>query len=168
MAVEDQREVTAFADELEEHLELEQVRIEEPIPTPAEAFDRYRKQYKSDYLLNVIEERYWKAREDRVLGLTSADIFTQGTNFIFGEARCPGKVALISSGRLRLNAGLDGGGPGILLDRLLKTAVHELGHTLGALHCPRYQCVMYFSNSLADTDRKGTLPCNSCAGKLSA
>ena len=48
----------------------------------------------------------------------------------------------------------------------LKEAVHELGHTLGLAHCPNAKCVMHFSNSLADTDRKGSVLCPVCQRRV--
>lgn len=50
--------------------------------------------------------------------------------------------------------------------RLIKEAVHELGHTLGLEHCADPCCVMHFSNRLADTDLKGDAYCTRCAGRL--
>ena len=52
--------------------------------------------------------------------------------------------------------------------RVLKEAVHELGHTLGLAHCPHPKCVMHFSNTVADTDRKGTDYCAACQARLAA
>jgi archaemetzincin len=47
----------------------------------------------------------------------------------------------------------------ILALRTLKEAVHELGHALALKHCQRNLCVMYFSNSILDTDKKQSLFC---------
>jgi archaemetzincin len=48
----------------------------------------------------------------------------------------------------------------------VKEAVHELGHMFGLDHCSDLRCVMHFSNSLADTDRKGRDFCPSCRARL--
>jgi len=53
-----------------------------------------------------------------------------------------------------------------LQERALKEAVHELGHLLGLPHCDNPRCIMFFSNTLADTDRKGPGFCPACRGKL--
>ena len=56
--------------------------------------------------------------------------------------------------------------PGRFKERAINEAVHELGHLLGLGHCPDPACVMAFSNSLADTDRKGPGFCQPCREKL--
>jgi archaemetzincin len=43
--------------------------------------------------------------------------------------------------------------------------VHELGHVFGLEHCPDPECVMHFSNSLLDTDRKSTSFCSQCRAR---
>jgi archaemetzincin len=85
-------------------------------------------------------------------------------NYIFGEARLPGRVAIISTYRLKGATG--SGGAELLPVRIVKEAVHELGHTLGLTHCNNPSCVMYFSNSLRDTDRKREDYCERCSKKL--
>ena len=78
-------------------------------------------------------------------------------------ARC----AIISLARLKA------GYPGkpftaeLFLRRALTEAVHEVGHLLGIGHCPQPTCVMHFSNSLYDTDRKGPTFCSRCQEFLS-
>ena len=43
--------------------------------------------------------------------------------------------------------------------RAATEAIHELGHTYGLGHCDNPRCVMWFSNTLSETDRKGTEFC---------
>lgn len=96
-----------------------------------------------------------------MLGLTHRDLFAHGLNFVFGIADAPGKACMVSVARL--TAGVD---DRLLRARMLKEAVHELGHTLGLEHCPNSRCVMHFSNSLLDTDRKSDVYCKRCVGQL--
>ncbi len=56
--------------------------------------------------------------------------------------------------------------PQLFKERALKEAIHELGHLLGLGHCPNPACVMFFSNSLGDTDRKGPGLCPECRRRL--
>jgi archaemetzincin len=99
-----------------------------------------------------------------LLGITEADLFSPGLNFVFGIAN-RGK-ALISSHRLRPEFYGREPNAKVFRMRVLVEAVHELGHALGLPHCEYPGCVMYFSNRIGDTDRKGPGFCFRCARKL--
>jgi len=137
--------------------------IDEKIPLREEAFDKKRKQYQSHAILSEVQGyAVTKAGLNRVLGVVDADIFVPELNFVFGEAACLGKAALISLRRLRPEFYGEAPSRELFLERALKEAVHELGHTLGLRHCPRSSCVMHFSNSISDTDIKQSLFCDKC------
>ncbi|MDD1767338.1 MAG: archaemetzincin family Zn-dependent metalloprotease [Methanomassiliicoccales archaeon] len=127
-----------------------------PVDIPRESYDRQRGQYDSAILLKLAAA----AQGERVLGITSVDMFAPGLNFVFGRALLGGKGCIISIARLRHQD------PGIFADRTIKEAVHELGHTFGLDHCSNPGCVMFFSNSILDTDRKGDGFCRRCESDL--
>jgi archaemetzincin len=134
--------------------------IKEALPVPADAFVEKRNQYNSSVILSQI--KVFTARNagfDRVLGVIDADVFASGLNYVFGEAYMPGKAALISLWRLKPDFYGETAGFDVFVSRALKEAVHELGHTLGLRHCEKVSCVMHFSNSILDTDKKQSLFC---------
>jgi archaemetzincin len=137
--------------------------VHEKLPLRREAFDEKRRQYSSDVILREVQAYAIKEKElDRVLGVVNADIFVPELNFVFGEAACPGKAALISLWRLKPEFYGDAPDRELFLERAVKEAVHEVGHTLGLRHCSRSSCVMHFSNSIFDTDIKQSLFCEKC------
>jgi archaemetzincin len=100
--------------------------------------------------------------EEVVLGVTGVDLTAPGLNFVFGLADPPSRCAVISLARLYPEFYGQPRDPRLFKARALKEAVHELGHLWGLGHCPDPGCVMFFSNSLADTDRKGPGFCERC------
>lgn len=127
---------------------------------PKVALDDKRGQYRSRALMSELAS--WRSRQGVagfVLGVTDRDIFIPGLNFIFGEADRGDDVALVSLARLGPR-GLRG--DPTVEARLLKESVHELGHLLGLDHCRRRTCIMYYSNTIEDTDAKGPGFCGDC------
>lgn len=116
----------------------------------------------TQYLASEFEKALAPVVGDRVLAVTNVDLFERGLNFVFGHATIRDRFAVISVARF----GNDGREK--LLERSLKTAIHELGHTLGLHHDDANpQCVMHFSESLEDTDRKGLAFCTKCGATAS-
>lgn len=97
-----------------------------------------------------------------LLGVATVDLYAPGLSFVFGQADVLGGVAVISLTRLYpafygRNHDLD-----TFRRRGAIEAVHEVGHLLGVHHCEDRHCVMFFSSTVADSDRKGPLFCAHC------
>ena len=141
-----------------------QVWIGEGMPEPNYAYHHKRKQYLSTTILNAIQGQKEVACYERILGVVDHDLFVPELNFIFGQASP--KAAVISLTRLRQTFYHLPEDQTLFHQRILTEAVHELGHTFGLGHCGNPRYVMFFSNSLTDTDRKGLEFCRSCYSKL--
>jgi archaemetzincin len=124
----------------------------------AHAYNSSRKQYLSTTLLSNISV----LEGEKALGIVDVDLYVPRLNFVFGEADMISGVAIISLFRLRQeHYGLPPNRE-LFLERAVKEAVHELGHTYGLGHCPDAKCIMHFSNSLMDTDKKQAAFCPKC------
>lgn len=99
------------------------------------------------------------------LGVTEHDIYYKGLNFVFGLDD-PRGVCIISIARLKPEFYGQKPNFGILTDRSVKEAVHEIGHNLGLGHCMHPFCVMAFSPSADDIDKKNKEFCSSCKMRL--
>lgn len=152
----DRRTLAALVEDLARHGLHAALMAEFDVP-PA-AYDPARGQYRARALLTVCVRA---AETTRVLGVTGHDLYADDLNFVFGLAQMPGRAAVISLARLRHGADVRR-----FRTRVLKEAVHELGHTFGLEHCADPACVMHFSNMLMDTDRKGSEFCPACRARI--
>ena len=125
------------------------------------AFDPSRDQYNSTYILAKLLEVSPKGTV-KILGVTDVDLFIPILTFVFGEAQLDGLAAVVSM--YRLNNELYGlpRDEEVLRHRLIKEAIHELGHTFGVRHCSDYECVMRASTYAEEIDLKSEFFCTSC------
>jgi archaemetzincin len=133
--------------------------IAPPLPLPPDARDAARGQYRAEVLLDALSA----ARDpawDKLLGVAAVDLYAPELNFVFGQADRSRGVAVFSTARLGSSD------PARALARAATEAVHELGHAYGLSHCDDRRCVMWFSNTLAESDQKGRRFCARHAREL--
>ncbi len=136
------------------------VAVWEGVGRPEDAFDPRRKQWSSSRILSWLVRT---APDGKVLGVTDVDLFIPILTFVFGEAQVGGRAAVVSTARLA-----EPGFPDerIVLERLAKESVHEVGHVFGLLHCETPGCVMGRSASIRDVDRKRGHLCEACRERI--
>ena len=136
-------------------------------PVPPAAYDTARGQFRAAALLQAACPRK-RGPLQTLLAYTEEDAYEPGLNFVFGLASPALHCALVATVRLDdCFYGLEEDEANTAY-RILVETNHELGHTFGLEHCPYPGCVMHFSNTLADTDRKGYRFCPRCRAKLDA
>ena len=140
------------------------VRLKAAISIPQSSYVADRQQYLANMVLANLKQ--YQDGDGILLGVTDINLFSQGLNFVFGQADHQNRIAVISLTLLKQeNYGLPGD-TALLIERAQKEAVHELGHIFGLGHCQDGTCVMHFSNSLIDTDIKKTYFCGRCQPRL--
>jgi archaemetzincin len=159
-----QREILEFLRiELSQIFSLD-VTIAKSESIPQYAFDPKRRQYHSTRILEWLKNI--PVTDTPILGIVDLDLFVPELNFVFGEADVSHGVCIISLVRLRQEFYGLPKNETLFLERALKEAVHELGHTYRLGHCGDTRCIMHFSNFLQDTDIKGPDFCPRCKVKL--
>ncbi len=132
---------------------------------PAATFHGERQQYHSSEILHLMQA-FVRPDGGRLLGVTAMDLYIPILTFVFGEAQLGGPCAVVSAHRLRQEFYGLPTEPELLSLRLLKEAVHEIGHTLGLTHCDDYRCAMAPSHAVEWIDLKESTLCTACWARI--
>ena len=128
---------------------------------PEFAFHGERQQYHSSEILRRMQS-FLTADSWRMLGISAVDMYIPILTFVFGEAQMGGPCAVVSAHRLRQEFyGLPSDHE-LFRQRLIKEAVHEVGHTLNLTHCDDYRCAMASSHAVEWIDLKDNALCATC------
>ena len=132
-----------------------------PLLTDIEfAFHPHRKQYHSTPILEELARRA-PAGATKVLALAQVDLFIPILTHVYGEAQLGGKACIVST--IRLNEGHQSQNTQEpFLSRIIKEAIHELGHTFKLRHCREHTCLMHYCRDEGDVDRKSDQLCRYC------
>ena len=123
------------------------------------AFDSSRNQHCSTPIIEKLAHLA-PPKAIKILGITRVDLFIPILTHVYGEAQLGGKACIISTHRL--NEGLAMGVWEPFDRRVIKEAIHELGHTFNLRHCQNSACCMHYCRSIKDVDRKSGVLCRYC------
>jgi archaemetzincin len=137
------------------------IKLGDRIKIPDYAYNKEKDKYNGRVILNELVKVNLENCE-KILAITNKDLFTEDLDYIFGQAELSGQICLISTRRLNPEFYLEKANKKLFYNRILKEAIHELGHTFSLKHCRNKKCVMCFSNNIRDTDRKNSNFCKKC------
>jgi len=130
-----------------------------------EFYDPSRRQYDGNKVLKAVEEKYIQSNI-KTIALFQIDLFIPILTFIFGQAYLNGNIGIASLYRLKNERYGMPPDENLLRERFVKEIIHELGHTMGLIHCHTPTCVMRSSTYVEEIDQKGAAFCKNCNDQL--
>ena len=120
-------------------------KVLEPLPMFEEALEKKRSQYDASMIIHLLADRI---PEDALvyIGITEKDLYSEGLNFVFGEASLNWRCGVYSLVRYQTKD------EALFTRRSLNLLAHESGHILSIEHCVTYACVMQGANNLREDD----------------
>jgi archaemetzincin len=129
-------------------------------------YDEQRGQYNSTSILHELEHAVGDvlhgADGPQIVAITRQDLFIPILTYVFGEAALGGRIAVVSYHRFREELYGLAPNPALVTERLAKVIVHEIGHSLGLVHCTGQECVMHAASYVEELDLKTHSFCSYC------
>lgn len=141
--------------------------IDQQKDAPQIAYDPSRRQYNAEAVLDEISQHSTiDTTTERALIITDVDLYMPDSNFVLGLADAKKGICIVSLARLKNEFYGVKQDNKLFLERALKEAIYEFGISRGLNNCSDSKCVMHFSNSLADIDKKRNTFCRKCRDEL--
>jgi len=139
--------------------------LPDPFLTLEDEYIEIERQYDGESILERLEKTLTVPQRCKILGIIDGDIKGIRKIHLFGLTNLKNSCALISINRLRGSFYRKYEEKALFELRILKEAVHELGHAFGLKHC-KNDCVMNYSKSLEEVDKRQKEFCVICEREL--
>ncbi len=136
------------------------VSIESVLQDLSFALDQNRNQHHSTMILEQLAANA-PARAVKAIAIAQVDLFIPILTHVYGEAQLGGTASVVSTFRLNESQSGMNISPKYI-GRIVKEAIHELGHTFNLRHCPEDTCIMHYCRNEEDVDRKSDELCRYC------
>ena len=140
--------------------------VEIPFIIPPEAINNERGQVNAEKVMDLLLDKEVFQDKDVVISFLDKDMYFKNMNFIFGLAHLNKGRIVMSTYRLTKDPSLNPVNPSLYRERIFKEVLHEIGHIFKLDHCHDKSCVMSFSSSVLEVDRKLPMFCPSCKDKI--
>lgn len=144
-------------------------RLLREIAVPQRAYNQWRRQYNAQIIMedvsNIPEVKFID-KDIPTLMVTNEDIYYQNLNFVFALEDPMKSSCIASTARLRPEFYDESPNPDLVIQRLIKEAIHSIGHLKGLDHCGNIRCIMAYSPSVGDIDKKEKSFCERCKIKM--
>jgi len=136
---------------------------------PETAYDASRKQYSADSILKYMQKKVLlDVRIEVALVLVDVDLYSPGSDFVYGISNAPKAMSVTSLYRLRDEFYGNKPDNKLFIKRATRQALYEIGNAWGLGQCPDLKCVMNTSADCLDPDKKKIAFCHECKNKILA
>jgi len=145
------------------------------LPLPEKAFNKRSGKWHAEKILSYLvkelkhvrEKKHWHAGAHltKIIGVSDVDLYFKKPTHLFGLSEVQ-RDAVISIYPLKCACRGDEHCEELFQERVLKVAMHELGHAFGIGHCRVKRCAMSPAHSVEDIDHQLPEFCNDCKQRL--
>lgn len=156
--------LTVLCSQLENTIKTKS-RLLNRIEIPAHSHNHWRKQYNAEIIMDMVSnipEVKFIDKEVPTLMVTNEDLYYKALNFVFALENPEKSLCIASTARLRPEFYDETPDENLVIRRLIKEAIHSIGHLKGLDHCGNKKCVMAYSPSVGDIDVKDKNFCDAC------
>ena len=139
--------------------------LSNPFFTREDEYIEIERQFDGESILKRLEKTLSAPQQNKLIGIIDGDIKGIRKIHLFGLTNLKNSCALISINRLRGSFYRNYEDNALFELRVLKEAVHELGHTFGLKHC-KNNCVMNYSRNIEEVDKRPKEFCKLCENEL--